>query len=41
MNNKEQKIVRLREGFSYETIKKMSDSHINKIYESIEGQTTL
>ena len=37
MKNKEQKIVRLlEEGFSYETIKKMSDLHINKIYESIE-----
>ena len=42
MKNKEQKIVRLlEEGFSYETIKKMSDLHINKIYESIEeAQTT-
>ena len=34
MKNKEQKIVRLlEEGFSYDTIKKMSDLHINKIYE--------
>jgi hypothetical protein len=42
MKNKEQKIVRLlEEGFSYETIKKMSNLHINKIYESIEeAQTT-
>ena len=42
MKNKEQKIVRLlEEGFSYETIKKMSDLHIKKIYESIEeAQTT-
>lgn len=40
MKNKEQKIVRLlEEGFSYETIKKMSDLHINKIYESIEEST--
>lgn len=37
MKNKEQKIVRLlEEGFSYETIKKMSDLHINKIYESLD-----
>ena len=41
MKNKEQKIVRLlEEGFSYETIKKMSDLHINKIYESIEEEVT-
>ena len=41
MKNKEQKIVRLlEEGFSYETIKKMSDLHINKIYESIEEAQT-
>ena len=33
MKNKEQKIVRLlEEGFSYDTIKKMNDYHINKIY---------
>ena len=37
MKNKEQKIVRLlEEGFSYETIKKMSNLHINKIYESLD-----
>ena len=37
MKNKEQKIVRLLdEGFSYETIKKMSNLHINKIYESLD-----
>jgi hypothetical protein len=41
MKNKEQKIVRLlEEGFSYETIKKMSDLHINKIYESIEEESS-
>jgi len=41
MKNKEQKIVRLlEEGFSYETIKKMSNLHINKIYESIEEAET-
>ena len=41
MKNKEQKIVRLlEEGFSYETIKKMSNLHINKIYESIEESET-
>ncbi len=37
MKNKEQKIVRLlEEGFSYETIKKMSNLHINKIWESLD-----
>jgi len=41
MKNKEKKIVRLlEEGFSYETIKKMSNLHINKIYESIEEAET-
>ncbi len=41
MKNKEQKIIRLlEEGFSYETIKKMSNSHINKICESIEEAQT-
>ena len=37
MKNKEQKIVRLlEEGFSYDTIKKMSNLHINKYMKSIE-----
>ena len=43
MKNKEQKIVRLlEEGFSYETIKKMSNLHINKIYGRVlkKRQTT-
>lgn len=41
MKNKEQKIVRLlEEGFSYETIKKMSNLHINKIYESLDEVET-
>lgn len=36
MKNKEKKIVRLlEEGFSYETIKKMSNHHIDKIFKSI------
>lgn len=36
MKNKEKKIVRLlEEGFSYETIKKMSNQHIDKIFKSI------
>jgi len=42
MKNKEQKIVRLlEEGFSYETIKKMSNFHINKIYESLDEVDTI
>jgi len=41
MKDKEQKIVRLlEEGFSYETIKKMSNLHINKIYESLDEVET-
>ena len=36
MKNKEKKIVRLlEEGFSYETVKKMSNYHIDKIFKSI------
>ena len=36
MKNKEKKIVRLlEEGFSYDTIKKMSNQHIDKIFKSI------
>ena len=42
MKNKEQKIVRLlEEGFSYETIKKMSNLHINKICESLDEVDTV
>jgi helix-turn-helix protein len=33
MTNREKKIVSLlEEGFSYDTIKKMSDTHINMLY---------
>ena len=39
MKNKEQKIVRLlEEGFSYDTIKKMNDYHINKIYKNLVNE---
>jgi hypothetical protein len=36
MTNREKKIVSLlEEGFSYDTIKKMNDYHLNRVYESI------
>ena len=39
MKNKEQKIVRLlEEGFSYDTIKKMNDYHLNKIYKKLVNE---
>ena len=39
MKNKEQKIVRLlEEGFSYETIKKMSNYHIDRVYKSLVNE---
>jgi hypothetical protein len=42
MKNKEQKIVRLlEEGFSYETIKKMNDYHINKIYKKFVNEAVI
>jgi len=39
MKNKEHKIVRLLdEGFSYDTIKKMNDYHLNKIYKKLVNE---
>ena len=39
MKNKEKKIVRLlEEGFSYDTIKKMNDYHLNKIYKNLVNE---
>ena len=39
MKNKEQKIVRLlEEGFSYDTIKKMNDYHLKKIYKKLVNE---
>jgi hypothetical protein len=36
MTNREKKIVSLlEEGFSYDTIKKMSDTHINMLYNKL------
>jgi hypothetical protein len=42
MKNKEQKIVRLlEEGFSYDTIKKMNDYHLNKIYKNLVSEAVV
>ena len=38
MNNKDKKIVKLLEsGFSYDTIKKMNDYHMNRLYEAMSA----
>ena len=42
MKNKEKKIVRLLdEGFSYDTIKKMNDYHLNKIYKNLVSEAVV
>jgi hypothetical protein len=42
MKNKEKKIVRLlEEGFSYDTIKKMNDYHLNKIYKNLVNEAVV
>ena len=42
MKNKEKKIVRLlEEGFSYDTIKKMNDYHLNKIYKNLVSEAVV